>query len=74
MASTLVYLLMDFLGGSNVASAVDMIVLIREIIETNPRVKVSIIIKLLDTFYQIQASQVCSSDLWIFCSMLHVTS
>ena len=66
VASTVVHLLMDFLGGSNVASVVDMIVLIREIIETNPRVKVSIITQLLDTFYKIQASRVGSSDLWIF--------
>ncbi|KAM1021924.1 hypothetical protein COP2_044166 [Malus domestica] len=66
VASTLVHLLMEFLGGSNVASFVDMIVLIQVIIETNPRVKVSIITKLLDTFYQIRASRVCSSGLWIF--------
>lgn len=65
VASTVVHLLMDFLGDSNVASATDVIVFVREIIETNPKLRVSIITRLLDTLYQIRASRVCVCALWI---------
>ncbi|KAL1168176.1 hypothetical protein V6Z11_A05G067700 [Gossypium hirsutum] len=53
VASTVVHLLMDFLGDSN------------RNIETNPKLRVSIITRLLDTFYQIRAARVCSCALWI---------
>ncbi|EPS61596.1 hypothetical protein M569_13199, partial [Genlisea aurea] len=65
VASTVVHLLMDFLGDSNVASAMDVIIFVREIIETNPKLRVSIITRLLDTFYQIRAARVCACALWI---------
>ncbi|KAJ0817009.1 putative clathrin/coatomer adaptor, adaptin-like, coatomer beta subunit, armadillo-like helical [Helianthus annuus] len=65
VASTVVHLLMDFLGDSNVASAMDVAVFVREIIETNPKLRVSIITRLLDTFYQIRSARVCSCALWI---------
>lgn len=65
VASTVVHLLMDFLGDSNVASAIDVIVFVREIIEMNPKLRVSIITRLLDNFYQIRAARVCSCALWI---------
>ncbi|KAF3456716.1 hypothetical protein FNV43_RR01370 [Rhamnella rubrinervis] len=65
VASTVVHMLMDFLGDGNVASAIDVAVFVREIIETNPKLRVSIITRLLDTFYQIRASRVCSCALWI---------
>ena len=65
VASTELHLLMDFLGNSNVASAIDVVVFVREIIETNPKLRVSIITRLLDTFYQIRAARVCSCALWI---------
>ncbi|CAN6458868.1 unnamed protein product [Victoria cruziana] len=56
---------MDFLGDNNVASAMDVVVFVREIIETNPKLRVSIVTRLLDTFYQIRSSRVCSCALWI---------
>ncbi|XP_029121602.1 coatomer subunit beta-1 [Elaeis guineensis] len=65
VASTVVHLLMDFLGDTNVASAIDVVLFVREIIETNPKLRVSIITRLLDTFYQIRAARVCSCALWI---------
>ncbi|KAE8731642.1 Coatomer subunit beta-1 [Hibiscus syriacus] len=65
VASTVVHLLMDFLGDNNVPSAIDVVVFVREIIETNPKLRVSIITRLLDTFYQIRAARVCSCALWI---------
>jgi coatomer subunit beta len=65
VASTVVHLLMEFLGDSNLASAMDVVLFVREIIETNPKLRVSIITRLLDTFYQIRYSRVCSCALWI---------
>ncbi|CAN1843769.1 Coatomer subunit beta-1 [Linum perenne] len=65
VASIVVHLLMDFLGDSNIASAIDVVVFVREIIETNPKLRVSIVTRLLDTFYQIRAARVCSGALWI---------
>ncbi|CAH9093990.1 unnamed protein product [Cuscuta epithymum] len=65
VASTVVHLLMDFLGDNNVASAIDVAVFVREIIETNPKLRVSIVTRLLDTFYQIRAARVCTYALWI---------
>ncbi|KAE8678673.1 Coatomer subunit beta-1 [Hibiscus syriacus] len=65
VASTVLHLLMDFLGDSNVASAIDVVIFVREIIETNSKLRVSIITRLLDTFYQIRAARVCSCALWI---------
>ncbi|GAA0145483.1 vesicle coat protein [Lithospermum erythrorhizon] len=65
IASTVVHLLMDFLGDRNVASAMDVVVFVREIIETNPKLRVSIVTRLLDTFYQIWSARVCSCALWI---------
>ncbi|XP_050384402.1 coatomer subunit beta-1-like isoform X2 [Argentina anserina] len=65
VASTVVHPLMDFLGDSNVASATDVAIFVREIIETNPKLRVSIITRLLDTFYQIRSSRVCTYALWI---------
>ncbi|XP_052209409.1 coatomer subunit beta-1 [Diospyros lotus] len=65
VAGTVVHLLMDFLGDSNIASAMDVVVFVREIIETNPKLRVSIVTRLLDIFYQIRAARVCSCALWI---------
>ncbi|KAI7756264.1 hypothetical protein M8C21_015498 [Ambrosia artemisiifolia] len=65
VAGTVVHMLMDFLGDSNVASAMDVIVFVREIIETNPKLRVSIVTRLIDIFYQIRSARVCSCALWI---------
>ncbi|EFH42440.1 coatomer subunit beta-1 [Arabidopsis lyrata subsp. lyrata] len=65
VASAVVHLLMDFLGDTNVASALDVAVFVREIIESNPKLRVSIITRLLDTFYQIRAAKVFPFTLWI---------
>ncbi|KAG6388124.1 hypothetical protein SASPL_153323 [Salvia splendens] len=65
VASTVVHLLMDFLGDNNIASAMNVVIFVREIIETNPKLRVSIVTRLLDTFYQIRAARVCSCALWI---------
>ena len=66
-ARTFVHLLMEFLGDSNVVSANDVILFVREIIETNPKLRVSIIARLWDMFYRIRSSCVCSCALWTCC-------
>ncbi|KAL4285083.1 hypothetical protein GQ457_16G000250 [Hibiscus cannabinus] len=40
-------------------------VFVREIIETKPKLRVSIMTRLLDTCYQIRAAQICSCALWV---------
>ncbi|ONM19607.1 Coatomer subunit beta-1 [Zea mays] len=65
VAALVVHLLMDFLGDPNVAAALDVVLFVREIIETNPKLRVSMIQRLIDIFYQIRASHVCSCSLWI---------
>eukprot|EP00976_Prorocentrum_cordatum_P000368 7297-Prorocentrum_minimum.AAC.5 len=65
VAGNVVHLLMDFLGDSNTASALDVIFFVREIIETNVKLRESILQRLLDCFYQIRSSRVCACALWI---------
>lgn len=65
VASTVVHLLMDFLGDQNVASALEVAFFVREIVETNPKLRESIMARLLDTFYQIRSTRVCTCALWI---------
>jgi coatomer subunit beta len=65
VASSVVHVLMDFLGDSNSASALDVVFFVREIIETNPKLRESIVARLLDTFSQIRSSRVCACALWI---------
>ncbi|XP_024365119.1 coatomer subunit beta-1 isoform X2 [Physcomitrium patens] len=65
VASTVVHLLMDFLGDSNVASAIDVVCFVREIIQTNSNLRESIMARLVDTFYQIRSSRVATCALWI---------
>jgi coatomer subunit beta len=54
VASNVVHLLMDFLGDPNTASALDVVFFVREIIETNARLRPSILDRLRDIFYQIR--------------------
>ena len=44
---------MDFLGDANTASALDVIFFVREIMETNAKLRQSILARLRDTFYHI---------------------
>mmetsp|Transcript_9402 Transcript_9402/g.34487 ORF Transcript_9402/g.34487 Transcript_9402/m.34487 type:complete len:953 (-) Transcript_9402:274-3132(-) len=65
VAASVVHMLMDFLGDTNTASALDVVFFVREIMETNPRLQDSILQRLLDCFYQIRSSRVCGCALWI---------
>ncbi|KAJ9504570.1 hypothetical protein QJQ45_030541 [Haematococcus lacustris] len=65
VAANVVHLLMDFLGDANTASALEVVFFVREIMETNAKLRVSILERLRDTLYQIRSSRVCSTALWI---------
>ncbi|XP_047086672.1 coatomer subunit beta-2-like [Lolium rigidum] len=67
VAGSVAHLLMDFLGGTNAAAAVDVVLFVREIIATttDPKLRVFMIRRLSDTFYRIRASRVCSIALSI---------
>lgn len=73
IASNVIHLLMDFLGDTNTASALDVAFFVREIAETNNKLRASIVDQLLNSFYQIRSSRVCACVLWIigeYCSSL----
>jgi coatomer subunit beta len=65
VAGNVIHLLMDFLGDTNTASALDVIFFVREIMETNAKLRETILARLLDSFSQIRSSRVCSCTLWI---------
>jgi coatomer subunit beta len=68
VAGSVGHLLMDFLGGTNAAAAVDVVLFVREIIATtttDPKLRASMIRRLSDTFCRIRASGVCSIALSI---------
>lgn len=71
VASSVAYALMDFLGDSDVKSGANVINFLREIIETNPKLRASIIQRLTDTFYQIHNPIICARALWLLgeCSL-----
>ena len=52
-------------GDTNSSSALDVVFFVREIMETNPKLRPTILARLLDTFSQICSSRVCSCALWI---------
>ena len=63
--STVVPILMDFLGDSNQASAVDVILYVREIVETYPHLREATMRKLLQSFPTIHSSRVARVALWL---------
>lgn len=65
MAGSVIQLLMDFLGDTNTASALDVVFFVREIMETNQKLRAAILARLLDSFTQIRSSRVCTCSLWI---------
>ncbi|GLI63658.1 hypothetical protein VaNZ11_006695 [Volvox africanus] len=65
VAGNVVHVLMDFLGDANTASALDVIFFVREIMETNVKLRPSVLERLHTIFYQIRSSRVVSCALWI---------
>uniref|UniRef100_A0A8I6XK42 Coatomer subunit beta n=2 Tax=Hordeum vulgare subsp. vulgare TaxID=112509 RepID=A0A8I6XK42_HORVV len=60
-----VNLLLGFLGYGDVASASDVVLFMREVIETKPYLRFSIIQGLIGRLYEIKDSFICSCALWI---------
>ena len=56
---------MDFMGDANQTSAVDVVLFVREIVETYPQLRDVVMPKLLQTFPTIQASRVSRVALWL---------
>lgn len=65
VAANVVHMLMDFLADTNTASALEVVFFVREILETNPKLRTSILERLRDTFTQLRSTRVCSCALWI---------
>jgi len=59
VAGNVIHLLMDFLGDANTASALDVIFFVREIVETNAKLRPSILERLRDTFATIRCACTC---------------
>lgn len=65
VASSVVYLLMDFIAEMNSASAADVINFIKEVVERFPDLRQSIIERLLLTLAETKAGRVYRGALWI---------
>ncbi|CAD6919439.1 unnamed protein product [Tilletia controversa] len=65
VASNVVHVLMEFLGDSANPSAVDVIAFVREVVEKFPKLRSSIVEKLLRTFSEIKSGKVFRGALWI---------
>eukprot|EP01120_Amphizonella_sp_Union-15-10_P015336 TRINITY_DN7877_c0_g1_i3.p1 TRINITY_DN7877_c0_g1~~TRINITY_DN7877_c0_g1_i3.p1 ORF type:complete len:987 (-),score=216.27 TRINITY_DN7877_c0_g1_i3:10-2841(-) len=65
VASSSVHLLMDFLGDPNPQSAIDVIAFARDVVQTYPELRESIVRKLLESLFQIQSPKVYRAALWI---------
>ena len=65
VASSVVYLLMDFIAEINTASAADIINFIKEVVERFPQLRQSIIERLLLTLAETKAGRVYRGALWI---------
>lgn len=65
VASNVVNVLMEFLGDTNNASAVEVIAFVREVVERFPALRSGIVEKLLSTFGEIKSGKVFRGALWI---------
>ena len=71
VAGNVIHLLMDFLGDTNLTSAGYVVFFVREIMETNAKLRAIILARLLDSFREIRSTRICSCALWImgeFCT------
>ncbi|KAJ3108429.1 coatomer subunit beta [Phlyctochytrium planicorne] len=65
VASNVVHVLMEFIGDSNNASAVDVIAFVREVMEKFPKLRPGIMEKLLESFGELKTNRVFRGALWI---------
>jgi coatomer subunit beta len=66
IAQSVVLLLMDFLGDSNANSASDVVFFVREVVETYPNLRETVLRRLDQCFATIKATRVHRVALWIF--------
>lgn len=64
-AASVVPTLMDFLGDAHQSSAVDVVLFVREMVETYTHLRESVMQKLLSSFGSIQSSRVARVALWL---------
>jgi coatomer subunit beta len=65
VASSVVHLLMSFVGDERSDAALDVILFIREIVQEYSDLRVAIVSKLIDSFHDIKASPVFHAALWV---------
>jgi coatomer subunit beta len=65
VAASVVDLLMDFIGDFNNTSAVDVINFVKEVVEKFPKLRASILSKLVETLSEVRAGKVYRGILWI---------
>lgn len=65
IAQSVVGLLMDFIADFNNASAVDVISFVKEVVERFPKMRGSIVQRLVDTLSEVRAGKVYRGSLWI---------
>lgn len=61
----MVHVLMEFLGDTNNAAAVDVMAFVREVMEKFPHLRPSIVDRLLQTFMEMRTGRVFRGALWI---------
>eukprot|EP01117_Protostelium_nocturnum_P002278 TRINITY_DN1292_c0_g1_i1.p1 TRINITY_DN1292_c0_g1~~TRINITY_DN1292_c0_g1_i1.p1 ORF type:complete len:974 (+),score=300.21 TRINITY_DN1292_c0_g1_i1:68-2989(+) len=66
VAGNVAIILMEFLNDSSGGSSIDVIVFIREVIETYPNLRSALISKLMEFFPTVVSSKVFRTTLWIF--------
>lgn len=65
VASSVVHVLMEFIGDSNNSSAVDVVSFVREVVEKFPDLRSGITERLLGTFGEMKSGKVFRGALWI---------
>ncbi|KAJ3331044.1 coatomer subunit beta [Blyttiomyces sp. JEL0837] len=65
VAANVVHVLMEFLGDSSGASAVDVVAFVREVMEKFPHLRSGIIERLLESFTEMKTGRVFRGALWI---------
>ncbi|CED82250.1 coatomer protein [Phaffia rhodozyma] len=65
VAASVVHVLMEFIGDAGNSSAVDVISFVREVVEKFPKLRQSIVAKLLETISDVKSGKVFRGALWI---------
>ena len=65
VAASVVELLMDFIADFNATSAVDVITFVKEVVEKFPKLRSSIVERLVSTLSEVRAGKVYRGALWI---------